>query len=116
VFGTWAGVVGAPAAGGATACPPGGDWTTGACSTATATGGVTAGAAGSRVAVAAADAALRAAGAESAAGLAGAGKISRSLRTTGGSTVDDAERTNSPSSLSLVMTTLLSIPSSFASS
>jgi hypothetical protein len=46
----------------------------------------------------------------------GAGKISRSLRTTGGSTVDDAERTNSPSSVSLVMTTLLSMPSSFASS
>ena len=41
---------------------------------------------------------------------------SRSLRTTGGSTVDDADRTNSPSSWSLVMTTLLSTPSSLASS
>ena len=51
-----------------------------------------------------------------AASAAGAGKISRSLRTTGGSTVDDADRTNSPISVSLVMTTLLSMPSSFASS
>jgi hypothetical protein len=56
------------------------------------------------------------AGAASAAGAAGAGKISRSLRTTGGSTVEEAERTNSPISVSLVMTTLLSMPSSFASS
>lgn len=45
-----------------------------------------------------------------------AGMASRSLRTTGASTVDDADRTNSPSSLSLVRTTLLSTPSSFASS
>ena len=51
----------------------------------------------------------------SAAGAA-AGRASLSLRTTGGSTVDDADRTNSPSSLSLVMTTLLSRPSSLASS
>jgi hypothetical protein len=47
---------------------------------------------------------------------AAAGKISLSLRTTGGSTVDDADRTNSPISLSLAMTTLLSRPSSLASS
>jgi hypothetical protein len=45
-----------------------------------------------------------------------AGKISFSLRTTGGSTVEEADRTNSPSSLSLAITTLLSRPSSFASS
>jgi hypothetical protein len=51
----------------------------------------------------------------SAAGAA-AGMASRSLRTTGGSTVDDADRTNSPISWSLVMTTLLSTPSSLASS
>lgn len=38
------------------------------------------------------------------------------LRTTGASIVEDAERTNSPSSWSLAMTTLLSTPNSFASS
>src|SRR4051812_5911353 len=48
--------------------------------------------------------------------LASAGKALLSLRTTGGSTVDDADRTNSPISWSLVMTTLLSTPSSLASS
>lgn len=37
-------------------------------------------------------------------------------RTTGASTVEDAERTNSPISWSLAMTALLSIPSSLASS
>jgi hypothetical protein len=41
---------------------------------------------------------------------------SDSLRTTGASIVEDAERTNSPSSWSLAMTTLLSTPSSLASS
>ena len=41
---------------------------------------------------------------------------SLSLRTTGASIVEDAERTNSPISSSLVMTTLLSTPNSFASS
>jgi hypothetical protein len=41
---------------------------------------------------------------------------SLSLRTTGASTVDDADRTNSPSSWSLAMTALLSIPNSLASS
>ncbi len=46
----------------------------------------------------------------------GAGKASRSLRTTGASTVEEAERTNSPMSWSLVTRTLLSIPSSLASS
>ena len=45
-----------------------------------------------------------------------AGKTSFSLRTTGGSTVDDADLTNSPMSWSLARTTLLSTPSSFASS
>lgn len=39
-----------------------------------------------------------------------------SLRTTGASIVEDAERTNSPNSWSLAMTTLLSTPSSLASS
>jgi hypothetical protein len=42
--------------------------------------------------------------------------LSINLRTTGASTVEDAERTNSPSSWSLAMTTLLSTPSSLASS
>lgn len=45
-----------------------------------------------------------------------AGWVSRSLRTTGGSIVDDAERTNSPSSFSVVIRVLLSTPSSLASS
>jgi hypothetical protein len=44
------------------------------------------------------------------------GKASRSLRTTGGSMVDEADRTNSPSSWSLAMAALLSMPSSLASS
>ncbi|MCW2918124.1 MAG: hypothetical protein JWN52_6192, partial [Actinomycetia bacterium] len=39
-----------------------------------------------------------------------------SLRTTGASIVEDAERTNSPISWSLAMTTLLSTPNSWASS
>ena len=47
---------------------------------------------------------------------AGAGIASFSLRTTGASTVDEADFTNSPSSWSLARTTLLSTPSSFASS
>ena len=47
---------------------------------------------------------------------AGAGIASLSLRTTGASTVDEADFTNSPSSWSLARTTLLSTPSSFASS
>jgi hypothetical protein len=41
---------------------------------------------------------------------------SRSLRTTGGSIVDEAERTNSPMSFSFDRTSLLSSPSSLASS
>jgi hypothetical protein len=41
---------------------------------------------------------------------------SANLRTTGASIVEDAERTNSPMSFSLVRTTLLVTPSSFASS
>ncbi len=45
-----------------------------------------------------------------------AGKTSFNLRTTGGSTVDDADLTNSPMSWSLARTTLLSTPSSLASS
>jgi len=43
-------------------------------------------------------------------------KASLSLRTTGASIVEDAERTNSPISSSLAMTALLSTPNSFASS
>jgi hypothetical protein len=39
-----------------------------------------------------------------------------SLRTTGASIVDEAERTNSPISVSLAITALLSTPNSFASS
>jgi len=39
-----------------------------------------------------------------------------SLRTTGASIVEDAERTNSPISWSLAITALLSTPNSFASS
>ncbi len=46
----------------------------------------------------------------------GAGKASFSFLTTGASMVEDAERTNSPMSCSLVTRTLLSTPSSFASS
>jgi hypothetical protein len=45
-----------------------------------------------------------------------AGKASFNLRTTGGSIVEDADRTNSPSSWSLAKTTLLSTPNSLASS
>ncbi len=43
-------------------------------------------------------------------------KASFSLRTTGASIVEDAERTNSPISLSLAITALLSTPNSLASS
>ena len=81
-----------------------------------ATGSATTTAGASAASAAGADFLAGALGVGGAGAAAGAGKISRSLRTTGGSTVDDADRTNSPSSVSLVMTTLLSIPSSFASS
>jgi hypothetical protein len=43
-------------------------------------------------------------------------KSSANRRTTGASIVEDADRTNSPMSFSLVRTTLLVTPSSFASS
>jgi hypothetical protein len=92
--------------------------------------------------VTAAGAAAAAAGASAAAGAAGPGAAARparpsgrgppgaeaagfascdpmdslSLRTTGASIVEDAERTNSPISWSWAMTALLSTPSSFASS
>ena len=46
----------------------------------------------------------------------GSPNASLSLRTTGGSTVDDADFTNSPRSLSFARTVLLSTPSSLASS
>jgi hypothetical protein len=45
-----------------------------------------------------------------------AGNFSRNFRTTGASTVEDAERTNSPISWSFARTSLLSIPTSFANS
>jgi len=45
-----------------------------------------------------------------------AANASLSLRTTGASIVEDADRTNSPISWSLAMTALLSTPNSFASS
>src|SRR4051794_39268453 len=48
--------------------------------------------------------------------LVGPPKASVSLRTTGASIVEDAERTNSPISWSLAITTLLSTPNSLASS
>ena len=44
------------------------------------------------------------------------GNDSFNLRMTGASTVEDADRTNSPSSASLASTTLLSTPNSLASS
>ncbi len=47
---------------------------------------------------------------------AGVASFSFSRRSTGGSTVEDAERTNSPMSFNIVRTVLLSTPSSFASS
>jgi hypothetical protein len=52
----------------------------------------------------------------SSAGFATTGYFSNILRTTGASTVDDAERTNSPISWSFARTSLLSIPKSFANS
>jgi hypothetical protein len=51
--------------------------------------------------------------------LVGAGSLasfSRRRRTTGASTVEEADRTNSPMSPNVVRTVLLSTPSSFASS
>jgi hypothetical protein len=56
------------------------------------------------------------AGFASAAGFTTGGNFSRNFRTTGGSTVDDAERTNSPISWSFARTSLLSMPKSFANS
>ncbi len=44
------------------------------------------------------------------------GNLSINLRTTGASTVDDAERTNSPTSCSLASSSLLSSPNSLANS
>jgi hypothetical protein len=56
------------------------------------------------------------AGLASAVGFATGGNFSKNFLTTGGSTVDDAERTNSPISWSFARTSLLSIPTSFANS
>jgi len=121
---------GAPGVGAAGRARPGS--ATGAAGAALAATGVGAGAgaalgagAGAGVATGAGAAGLTAAGAASAAGLgaaflgagaAAAGNASRSRRATGGSTVDDALLTNSPSSLSFARTSLLGTPSSLASS
>jgi hypothetical protein len=76
--------------------------------------------AGAAAGAGAADVAALLRGAAFLAGAASAGAAAgisvRNRRTTGGSTVEDALRTNSPISWSLVMTTLLSTPSSLASS
>ena len=100
--------------------------TTGASATGATTGasatGATTGASATGASAASATAAAAAflagaffAGAGASAGAA-AGIASRSLRTTGASTVDDADFTNSPSSCSFARTSLLETPSSFASS
>ena len=82
-----------------------------------------AGAAGAEAAAAAADfllAGFFTPSLPSAAGPAGAatwtGNVSRILRTTGGSMVEDADLTNSPFSFRWLSNILLSTPSSFASS
>jgi hypothetical protein len=49
-------------------------------------------------------------------GLLTGGYLSKNFLTTGGSTVEEAERTNSPISWSLARTSLLSMPTSFANS
>ena len=85
----------------------------------TAGAGSTAGAAGARAGASAAAGAAFFAGAFLAAPVffgGSDGNASRSLRATGGSTVDDALFTNSPSSLSFARTSLLVTPSSLASS
>ena len=125
-----AGAGGSPAAAGTSV-------TAGGAGVAAGAGGVAAGgAAASAVSAALAAAALAAAGladglpaglgadgfppglAASCFGAAGASAAtaSRNFFTTGGSTVDDAERTNSPRSFSFLRTSLLSMSSSFASS
>ncbi len=65
---------------------------------------------------AASGAAFLAAGLDSVAERSSGPNLSVNLFTTGGSTVDDADLTNSPISLSLARTTLLSTPNSLASS
>ncbi len=101
-----AGATGAGAAGaGAAGAGPFGD-------AAGATGAGTAGAAGAG----AGEAAAGAAGAgTSAAGAAGLGKVSRTLRSTGDSMVEDGDLTYSPSALRCAIRDLLSVPSSLAS-
>ena len=91
--GFWAGFGAAPGLG---ALPPG-------------LGALDFGAAGAFGAAGRAAAGLLAAGAEPP-------KAARSLRTTGGSTVEEAERTNSPISCNLFNASLEVIPSSLASS
>ena len=74
------------------------------------------GAGAGRVAAGLADALGAAAGASDFEAAAAAGNALRSFRTTGASMVEEAERTNSPSSCSLVTASLEVIPSSLASS
>ena len=81
---------------------------------ASSTGASTASTTGAAFAAFLAGAFLAGAGASAPSGA--GGKISRSLRATGGSIVDDGDLTNSPISLSLARTSLLSTPNSLASS
>ena len=121
-----AGAGGVSAASGVTTAAGADGSTTGASTTGATTGasatGATTGASATGASAASATAAAAAflagaffAGAGASAGAA-AGIASRSLRTTGASTVDDADFTNSPSSCSFARTSLLETPSSFASS
>ena len=115
VVATAAGATGSATTGGSGTTT--GATTTGASTTgASTTGASTTGAASATGAAAAAFlAGAFLAGAGASAGAA-AGIASRSLRTTGASTVDEADFTNSPSSCSFARTSLLETPSSFASS
>ena len=79
-------------------------------------GAAGAGAGAGRVAAGLADALGADAGASDFEAAGASGKALRSFRTTGASMVDEAERTNSPSSCSLVTASLEVIPSSLASS
>ena len=107
-----------PGVAGAWATGPGDAWAAGA----GAAGAWEAGACGAGVAAAGADGAIGRGpgvggrGVGRAAGAPSPEYASRSRRATGASTVDEADFTNSPCSLSFASTALLSTPSSFASS
>lgn len=106
-----AGAAGAGAAG-AGACAGG------AAAAGAAGAGAWAGAMGAAAAGAAGAGAAGAAGAEAdgaGAAAAGLGKVSRTLRSTGDSMVDDGDLTYSPSALKCAIRDLLSVPSSLAS-